>query len=346
VSTIPVATVTVAPTTLPLQVGATGSLTATARDAQNNILAGRTFTWTSGAPGIATVAADGTVAAVAPGTAIITATSEGKSGTATVTVTAVPVASVTVAPTSADLTTGGTQQITATPQDAQGNALTGRPISWQSANTNVAMVTQTGLITAVGAGSTTVTATSEGKVGTVTVTVATAPIGSVTVAPLTASVNVAATTTLTATVRDVNGATVTGAAVTWSTDQPSIASITQSGVVTGMAPGTATITATAGGKSGTATITVALAPVATVTVSPSTLTLRDRDGQRTGTLTATTRDALGNILTGRVVTWSSSNTNVATVNPNGVVTAQNRGNATITATSEGKSGTASIVVQN
>jgi trimeric autotransporter adhesin len=144
----------------------------------------------------------------------------------------------------------------------------------------------------------------------------------------------------------VNGATVTGVPVTWSTDQPSIASVTQSGVVTGMAPGTATITATAGGKSGSATITVALAPVATVTVSPSTLTLRDRDSQRTGTLTATTRDALGNILTGRVVTWTSSNTNVATVDQNGVVTAQNRGNATITATSEGKTGTAAVVVQN
>ena len=195
-------------------------------------------------------------------------------------------------------------------------------------------------------GSTTVTATSEGRVGTVTVTVSAPVVGTVTVTPATASLSVAFTTTLTATVRDANGAVIPGAQVTWSSDKPLTAAVTQTGVVTGLLPGTATITATSGGKSATATITVSLAPVATVTVTPSTLNLRDRDGQRTGQLTATLRDALGNILTGRTVSWSSSNTSVATVNQSGTVTAQDRGNATVTATSEGKSGTASIVVQN
>ena len=346
VSAVPVASVVVAPTTLPLQVGGTGTLTATARDAGNNALAGRTITWTSGTPGVATVAPNGTVTAVAPGTSVITATSEGKSGTATVTVSAIPVASVTVAPTSASLTLGGTQQITATARDAQGNALTGRTITWQSGSTAIATVTQAGLITAAGVGSTTVTATSEGRVGTVTVTVAAPAVGSVTIAPSTGSLSVAFTTTLTATVRDASGAVLTSVPVTWSSDKPLTAAVTQTGVVTGLLPGTATITASAGGKTGTATITVALAPVASVTVSPSTLTLRDRDGQRTGTLTATTKDALGNTLTGRVVTWTSSNTNIATVSTSGVVTARSRGNATITATSEGKSGTAALVVQN
>jgi uncharacterized protein YjdB len=346
VTTIPVASVSVSPATLPLQVGGTGTLTATIRDAQNDVLTGRAVTWTSGTPGVATVSPNGTVTAVAPGTAVITAACEGKTGTATVTVAAIPVASITVAPTSANLTLGGAQQITATPRDAQGNVLSGRVVTWQSGNANVATVTQAGLITAVGVGTTTVTATSEGKVGTVTVTVAAPEIGSVTVAPSSASVNVAFTTTLTATVRDANGATVTGVPVTWSTDQPSVASVTQTGVVTGMAPGTATITATAGGKSGTATVTVALAPVATVTITPSQLNLRDRNNQRTGSLTATLRDTNGNTLTGRAVMWTSSNTNVATVSSTGVVTARDRGNVTITATSEGKSGTATVVVQN
>jgi uncharacterized protein YjdB len=159
-------------------------------------------------------------------------------------------------------------------------------------------------------------------------------------------VSVAATTQLTATVRDVNGAAMEGASVAWASDKPLTAAVSQSGVVTGLVPGTATITATAGEKSGTATITVQLAPVASVTVSPSTLSLRDRDNQRTGTLTATVKDLLGNVLTGRVVTWASSNTQVATVDQSGLVTAQNKGDATISATSEGKIGTAAVNVRN
>ena len=347
VSAVPVATVTVAPGTLPLQVGQTGTLTATTRDAANNVLTGRDINWSTSNAAVATVA-QGVVTATGPGTATITAASEGKTGTATVTVTAVPVATVSVTPLTVSLTTGGTQQVTATPRDAQGNALA-RPVTWQSANTNVATV-QGGVITAVGPGSTTVTAASEGKTGTVTVTVTPPAIASVTVAPSTATVNVAATTTLTATVRDVNGAVVPSAQVMWSSDKPLMASVTQAGVVTGLLPGTATITAAFGGKSGTATITVVLAPVGTVTVTPSTLNLRDRDNQRTGQLTATIRDALGNILTGRQVTWSSSNTSVASVSPTTgpttTVTANDRGSATITAASEGKTGTASVTVTN
>jgi uncharacterized protein YjdB len=346
VTALPVASVTVSPTTLSLLAGQTGTLTATVRDAANNVLTDRQVTWTSSNTAVATVAPNGSVTAVAPGTATITAASEGRTGSATVTVSPVPVANVTVSPSTVSLTTGATQQITVTTSDASGNVLTGRTVTWQSANTAVATVTQSGLITAVGPGSTTVTATSEGKTGTVSVTVTPPPVGSVTITPSTATVNVAFTTQLTATVRDVNGATVSGASVTWSTDSPLIATVSQTGVVTGLSPGTATITATSGGKSGTATITVQLAPVATVTVTPSTLNLKNRDNQRTGTLTATLRDALGNVLTGRTVTWSSSNTQVATVDQNGVVTAQSKGTATITATSEGKSGTASVQVQN
>ena len=345
VSAVPVATVTVAPATLPLTVGQTGTLTATTRDAANNILTGRAVTWSSSNTNVATVA-NGTVTAVAPGTATITATSEGKSGTATVTVTAVPVASVTVSPTTASLTTGQTQQITATPRDVAGNALAGRTVTWQTGNAAVATVTQAGLITAAGPGNTTVTATSEGKTGTVTVTVAAPAVGSVLVTPTSATVNVAFTTPLSATVLDVNGAVIQGASVSWSTDKPATASVSQSGVVTGVAPGTATITATSGGKIGTAAITIQLAPVATVTLTPSQLNLRDRNGERNGQLTATLRDALGNILSGRQIAWSSSNTQVATVTQTGAVTAQDRGSATITATSEGKSGTAAVEVRN
>ena len=341
-----VASVNVTPPTASITVGQTTTLTAQPLDANGNALTGRAVAWASSNAGVATVSDAGVVTGVAPGDATITATSEGKSGTATVTVTPIPVASVTVDPATVSLTTGGTQQITATPRDAQGNPLADRAVTWESQNTAVATVSPAGLITAVAPGNTTVTATSEGKVGTVTVTVTAPAVGSISVSPGSATVYVAATTPLTATVRDVNNLVIQGTTVLWSSDQPETASVSQSGVVTGLAPGAVTITASSGGKAGTAAITVQLAPVAKVIVTPSTLELRDRDGERTGILSATLQDALGNVLTGREVSWSSSKTQVATVNESGVVTAQNKGDTTVTATSEGVNGTATVKVRN
>lgn len=80
-------------------------------------------------------------------------------------------------------------------------------------------------------------------------------------------------------------------------------------------------------------------PVATVTVSPDTATVTV--GQ-TRQYTATTKDASGSVLTGRVITWTSSDTAVATVSGTGLATARRAGSATLTATSEGKSGTAML----
>jgi uncharacterized protein YjdB len=82
--------------------------------------------------------------------------------------------------------------------------------------------------------------------------------------------------------------------------------------------------------------------VSSVTVTPSSSTISP--GQQV-TLTAVTKDANGNTLTGRAVTWTSSNNNVATVSSTGVVTGVKKGTVTITATSEGKSGTASVTVK-
>src|SRR2546425_883819 len=110
------------------------------------------------------------------GTATITATSEGQSGTAVVTVSNVPVASVTVTPASASVPQGATVQLTATPRDGNGTALTGRVVTWGSNNTAVATVSGSGLVSGAGAGSATITATSEGQSGTAAITV-TAPTG-------------------------------------------------------------------------------------------------------------------------------------------------------------------------
>ena len=172
---VPVASVDVTPASAIVAVGGTVQLTAALKDAGGEPLIGRTVTWSSNAPQFANVSSTGLVTGVAAGPATISATSEGKTGTASVTVTASaePVATVEVTPGSVSLVVGGTVQLTATPKDAAGQPLTGRTITWGSSASLVASVSGTGFVTAVGAGPATITATSEGKSGTASVTVST-----------------------------------------------------------------------------------------------------------------------------------------------------------------------------
>src|SRR5205807_1439791 len=135
-----VASVTISPAPASVQVGQTLQLTATPKDSAGGILVGRTVTWASGNPSIATVSPSGQVTGAAPGAAPITATSEGKSGTATLTVTTVPVASVPLSPATATVLVGQTLQLTATPKDSAGGALTGRSVTWVSGYAGVGVV--------------------------------------------------------------------------------------------------------------------------------------------------------------------------------------------------------------
>ncbi|HSQ29801.1 MAG TPA: Ig-like domain-containing protein [Gemmatimonadaceae bacterium] len=335
-----VATVAVTPSPLTITVGQTSQLAATARDANNNPVIGRPVSWSSDNAAIATVSSTGLLTAVAAGTATITATIDGKDGTAAITVSNVPVASVALQPPGANMAKGSSIQFSAVVKDANGTIVTGRVVTWSSSNTSVVIVDASGIASAVGAGTATVSATCEGVTGTAPVTVSIITVASVTVTPSPASVSTGGTVTLTATVKDASGNVLTGQIVAWSTSNPGIATVSSTGVVTGVAAGTVTITASSGGKSGTSTVTVTTAPVGSVTVSPSSTTIII--GQST-TLTATVKDINGNTVS-RAVTWSSSNTAKATVNSSGVVTSVDTGKVTITATSEGVSGTASVTI--
>jgi hypothetical protein len=138
-----------------------------------------------------------------------------------------------------------------------------------------------------------------------------------------------------------NGTLLTGRSITWASSASAVATVSGTGLVTGVAPGTATITATSEGRSAAVEVTVIPPPVATVVVSPAFVTLETGE---TATLQATLRDAQGNVLTGREVTWASGATAVATVDEDGVVTGVAPGEAAVTATSEGQSGVSSVTV--
>lgn len=152
----------------------TFQLTATARSSSGGMVGGRTFSWTSAAPSIATVSSAGLVTGLADGSTSVTVTVDGHSASAAVTVRT-PVASVAVTPSTASAVVGGAAvQLTATARDAAGATLTGRTITWTTSSATIATVSQTGAVTAVAPGSATITAESEGRTATAAIVV-TAP---------------------------------------------------------------------------------------------------------------------------------------------------------------------------
>ena len=173
--------------------------------------------------------------------------------------------SVTLA--SGTITDAQTTQATAVVRDADGNVLTGRTITWSSDNTAVATVSVSGVVTAVAAGSAQIRATSGGQTGSAALTVI-PKVAAVIVSPPSANVVMGTTLQLAAETRDANNNVLSGRTVTWSSDAPSIASVSASGLVTAVAIGGATITATSEGKTGTSSITVVPVPVRS---SPSRL---------------------------------------------------------------------------
>ena len=172
VSLVPVASVTVTPNAPAVKVGATAALVATVKDEQGNALTGRAVAWSSSAPAIATVdAVSGVVTGVASGTATIVATSEGKAGSTTATVSAAlnPVDQILLAPVLDTIEAFSSEMIGRILKDANGNVLGNREIRWTSSNPAVAAIDPiTGMLTGVDRGTVTVSATSEGKSATVT----------------------------------------------------------------------------------------------------------------------------------------------------------------------------------
>jgi hypothetical protein len=130
-------------------------------------------TWTSSAPGVASVSNSGVVTALAPGIAMIGAASGAVSGSFPVTVIppAVPAASVVVSPTSSELFVGESVQFAATLFSAAGAPQPGRAVAWSSSNPASATVTSAGLLRAVDAGTVIVSAVIDGIHGTVPVAV-------------------------------------------------------------------------------------------------------------------------------------------------------------------------------
>ncbi len=343
----PVATLVVAPSGVTLRVGNAFQFSDTAKDANGNVLTGRTVTWLSSDTNIAPIDQSGLVIARKAGTTVITARSGGATGTATVTVSSVPVKKIVIAPAHPTVVLHEETQLSATTQDSAGNILSGRAVTWTSRNTSIATVDPaTGLVTGVAVGADSIIATSESVSAGVSVTVQAIPINAVLLSPQTANLLIGQGQTLTATVTDNTGTPIPNATVTFSSGTPAVATVTSTGAltatVTAVAAGTAKITGTSGTQSGTSTITVGTVPVRSVVVTPANDTITQGG---TVQLTATPKDSVGNTLTGRTATWSSSNAGVAKVSTTGLVTGVAPGTTAIFATIGGVQGNATVTIR-
>ncbi|NGZ87945.1 ice-binding family protein [Duganella aceris] len=215
--------------------------------------------WTSATPAVASVAATtGLATSASAGSTVISAAFNGKTATATLTVTPAVLVSIAVTPQAPTVQIAATRQLAVigTYSNATTQNLTAGA-SFVSATPANVRVSTGGLVTGVAAGSSVITASSGGKSATTTVTVSgTAPL-SVTVSPASATVAIGGSSQFiaTATYADNSTALVTGSAV-WSADSPSIGTVSASGLATGVAVGSTNITATVGGVTSSAALNV------------------------------------------------------------------------------------------
>lgn len=369
---VPVASVLVTPQTAGIQIGQTRQFTATTLDPDGHVLTGHSVTWSSSNTAVATVnATSGLVSGVSAGNVTITATSDGVSGSASVAITLPSAPGSFVQDTAREAqrtatgtipfqvpTTQGDLLVAAFDYDATANFTS---ITDSQGNTWTQAATEQ---TSPGGAKIRMFYAQNVKGGPDAITVnLSSPVqaleiyiaeyhGIDPVAPLDGAASAAGGPTI-----------VSSGTITTSTPNDLLVAYCVgdndcelgSGFrvrsrfdlnlledrITG-APGSYTATGTS--LAGWAIVGAAFkpqAPVASVTISPAAAKIVIGLAQQ---LTATTKDGNGNVLTGRAVTWSSTNTAVATVSSTGLVTAVAPGSATISATSEGQSGSASMTV--
>jgi hypothetical protein len=209
--------------------------------------------------------------AKAPGAAVISATSGGLSGRATLNVLPASLVSLALTPAATAFQVGATRQLAAVATYSDGSVVDVTANSaFVSATPAAVSVASTGLITGVAAGSSTITASFAGKTAMAAATTSTVTLSSITVAPANATVAINGTQQFVAvgTYSDNSTAVITSTAK-WTSANTGIATVLNTGVATGTAAGTTAITATADGKSasGNLTVTAAVPPPASTSIN-------------------------------------------------------------------------------
>ena len=309
---------------LSLSVGDSGYFTVTFEPSQAT---NKSVTWSSNNPNVASVDSSGRITAKANGTAIITVKSvDNPRATATRTVIVTTKTSgVTVTPESAALNVGTTKQLTAT---VAPSTASNKSVTWTSSDNTIATVSSTGLVTAKGNGTATITArtASGGYTDTCTITVTTHVTG-VSLSSSSLTINKGGTSQLTAT---VSPTTASNKSITWSTSDPAVSTVSQTGLVTAVGGGTANITVT--------TVDGSYSAQCRITVNIPVTGVRFNDSASSASIGTDSTAQLSYMIepsdaSNKTVTWQSSNPAVATVDTDtGIITPLAPGGTEITVT--------------
>ncbi len=370
----PVASIEVTPQTAPVPVGTTRQLTAITRDSAGGELTGRSVIWSSSDPAVATVSGSGLVTGMSLGPATITATSEGRDGTAAVTVTPGPAAQLVFTAQPNTATAGGAiaPPVEVTARDVQGNtatSFTGNVTVAIAANPGGGTLSGTTSVAAVG-GVATFSGLSTNKSGagytlratsgsltaatsatfTITPSTVSASVSTVSASPsaISASTGTSAAT-ITVTAKDGFGNSIQGATVvlaasgTGNTLTQPAGATNASGVATGTLsstdPEAKVVTATINGvaTTQTATVTVNAGSVSTTnsTLTVSPATIAASNGSSVTTVTVTAKDAFGNPIPGAAVVLAATGTGNTLTQPGSTTNASGVATGTLSSTDQG-----------
>jgi len=299
-------------------------------------------TWTSSLLSAATIDANGSATTLAAGTTTITATVGSLTDSTTLTVVPAHLTSISVLPATATMAVGTLQQFTATGIFDDGSTQLLPGTQWSSSASNVLSIPSTGLATAVSTGTSTVTAASGGISGSATVTVTSATLVSLAIAPLNSSMPIGATRQFTATGTFSDSTTQDMTlSVLWGSSNGSIASIDDKGLVSSSATGQVTISANWGSITQSTLLTVSTVKLVSITVNPA----NGRVAPHTSALfTAVGNFSDGSTATLKIVSWKSSKPQFASIRSSGLAHGKKAGTVTISATSSGVTGTATLVI--
>ena len=326
--------ITVGPTGLSLALGVPGQLTATGTfsdGSTQDITA--SVAWSSSNGGCLTVSAGGLATPLSPGSTTVTASLSGISGSVPVSITAAILKSIGVSVTSGSLALGLSEQLTATGTYSDGSTqdITA-VVHWSSSDTSIATISAAGLVLAVGSGSANVSAALGSVSQTSPLTVSGAILESINVTAAQTSFALGFSLQLTATGSYSDGSTQDlTAAATWTTNDPAIALISSTGLVSGLGVGGISATATLQGVSGTLGVTVNAATLVSISISPASVSIVQILLTQQFTITGHFSDGSTQTLTNGLH-WSCSNGLLATVNSTGLLTALGLGKLNVTAT--------------